>query len=140
MQKDFSGTVLTILFLLFTLFCFGQHQDSIDETGESKGLTKEDRKKEVRDYVSHHLLDSHDFGIFSYTDDSGKKHYVGFALPVILWDNGLQVFSSSKFNHGEDVAEVNGFMKQFEQMRQMMGQMGKMKGMMPGMGMPFPKR
>ncbi len=41
---------------------------------------------------------------------------------------------------GKDVAEVNGFMKQFEQMRQMMGQMGKMKGMMPGMGMPFPKR
>ncbi len=41
---------------------------------------------------------------------------------------------------GKDVNEVNAFMKQFEQMRQMMGQMGKMKGMMPGMGMPFPKR
>jgi len=37
---------------------------------------------------------------------------------------------------GKDIAEVNAFMKQFEQMRQMMGQMGKMKGMMPGMGMP----
>ncbi|HTM66548.1 MAG TPA: signal recognition particle protein [Flavipsychrobacter sp.] len=37
---------------------------------------------------------------------------------------------------GKEVAEVNAFMKQFEQMRQMMGQMGKMKGMMPGMGMP----
>ncbi|RYZ27891.1 MAG: signal recognition particle protein, partial [Sphingobacteriales bacterium] len=43
---------------------------------------------------------------------------------------------------GKDIAEVNAFMKQFEQMRQMMGQMGKMKGMMPGMGMgmPFGKR
>jgi F-type H+-transporting ATPase subunit a len=113
MQKNFSGTVLTILFLLSTIFCFGQHHDSIDETAESKeksskGLTKEDRKKEVRDYTNHHLLDSHDFSIFSYTDDSGKIHHVGFSLPVILWDNGLQVFSSSKFNHGEDVAEVNG--------------------------------
>lgn len=37
---------------------------------------------------------------------------------------------------GKDVAEVNAFMKQFDQMRQMMGQMNKMKGMMPGMGMP----
>lgn len=37
---------------------------------------------------------------------------------------------------GKDVQEVNAFMKQFEQMRQMMGQMNKMKGMMPGMGMP----
>jgi signal recognition particle subunit SRP54 len=37
---------------------------------------------------------------------------------------------------GKDIADVNNFMKQFEQMRQMMGQMGSMKGMMPGMGMP----
>lgn len=35
---------------------------------------------------------------------------------------------------GKDIAEVNAFMKQFEQMKQMMGQMNKMKGM--GMGMP----
>jgi len=35
---------------------------------------------------------------------------------------------------GKDIAEVNAFMKQFDQMKQMMGQMNKMKGM--GMGMP----
>src|SRR3954465_3470388 len=35
---------------------------------------------------------------------------------------------------GKDVNEVNAFMKQFEQMKQMMAQMNKMKGMgMPGM-------
>lgn len=39
---------------------------------------------------------------------------------------------------GKDIAEVNAFMKQFEQMRQMMAQMGKMRGMMPGMGMGMP--
>lgn len=39
---------------------------------------------------------------------------------------------------GKDISEVNAFMKQFDQMRQMMGQMNKMKGMMPpGMKMPF---
>jgi len=27
---------------------------------------------------------------------------------VILWDDGLQVFSSSMFQHGESVAEANG--------------------------------
>lgn len=43
---------------------------------------------------------------------------------------------------GKSIQEVNAFMKQFEQMRQMMGMMGKMKGMgMPGgMGMPFGRR
>lgn len=41
---------------------------------------------------------------------------------------------------GKDIAEVNAFMKQFDQMRQMMGQMNKFKGM--GMGMPgmMPRR
>ncbi|MBL7683393.1 MAG: signal recognition particle protein [Flavipsychrobacter sp.] len=40
---------------------------------------------------------------------------------------------------GKDISDVNAFMKQFDQMRQMMGQMNKMKGMMPGgMGMPSP--
>lgn len=41
---------------------------------------------------------------------------------------------------GKELAEVNAFMKQFDQMRQMMGQMNKMRGMMPpgGMGMKMP--
>jgi signal recognition particle subunit SRP54 len=38
---------------------------------------------------------------------------------------------------GKKVEEVNAFMKQFEQMKQMMGTMNKMKGM-PGMGMGMP--
>jgi signal recognition particle subunit SRP54 len=37
---------------------------------------------------------------------------------------------------GKDVNDVNAFMKQFEQMKQMMGMMNKMKGGGMGMGMP----
>ncbi len=38
---------------------------------------------------------------------------------------------------GRDIEEVNGFMKQFEQMKKMMSMMNKMPfgGRMPGMGM-----
>jgi signal recognition particle subunit SRP54 len=40
---------------------------------------------------------------------------------------------------GKTIQDVNAFMKQFEQMRQMMGAMGKMRGMgMPGMGGGMP--
>ena len=46
--------------------------------------------------------------MFSYTDDAGVDHHIGFPLPVILWDNGLQVFMSSEFHHGEAVAQSNG--------------------------------
>ncbi|WP_405023540.1 F0F1 ATP synthase subunit A [Mangrovimonas cancribranchiae] len=65
-------------------------------------------KEEIKEYIDHHLLDSHDFSLFSYTKDNGEHVYVGFPLPVILWDDGLKVFSSSKLHHGEAVAEAGG--------------------------------
>lgn len=64
-----------------------------------------DTKSKIKAFVKHHVLDSHDFTFFS--DEKEGVHY-GFSLPVIIWDNGLQVFSSSKFHHGEAVAESNG--------------------------------
>lgn len=67
---------------------------------------KGDLKTEIREYIMHHLLDSHDFNILSYTDDAGAVHHVGMPLPVILWDEGIKIFSSSKFHHGETVAQV----------------------------------
>lgn len=69
---------------------------------------KPDIKTEIKAYIEHHLLDSYDFSLYSYTTDEGEHKYIGFPLPVILVDNGLQVFSSSKFHHGETVAEHNG--------------------------------
>lgn len=64
-----------------------------------------DVKSKIKAFVKHHVLDSHDFTFFQ--DDVTGEHY-GFPLPVILWDNGFQFFSSSKFEHGEAVAESNG--------------------------------
>ena len=78
------------------------------EEAGAKPLTEEEKKEQERkEYVKHHLLDSHDFTLFSYGEGEHQSH-VGFPLPVILWDNGLHVFSSSKFHHGEAVAESNG--------------------------------
>ncbi len=73
------------------------------EIAEKEG--KDGLKAEIKEFIDHHLQDSHDFTLFS--DKESGKHY-GFPLPVILWDNGLKVFSSSKFHHGETVAEVDG--------------------------------
>jgi F-type H+-transporting ATPase subunit a len=71
--------------------------------GESKDL-----KTEIKEFINHHLQDSYDFHLFSYEDDAKVEHHIGFPLPVILWDNGLQLFSSSAFHHGESTAESNG--------------------------------
>jgi F-type H+-transporting ATPase subunit a len=59
----------------------------------------EGRKAVVKETVEHHLADSYEFHIVG---------SIGFPLPVILFDNGLKVFSSAKFHHGESVAEVDG--------------------------------
>lgn len=64
-----------------------------------------DTKEEIQEYIDHHLQDSHDFNFFS--DAETGAHY-GFPLPVILWDEGLKVFSSSRFHHGDEVVEVDG--------------------------------
>lgn len=106
MQRKTLVRLLSII-LLASSFTMTAKEPSKDST--QGGETKADRKQEVKDYVAHHLLDSHDFGLFSYTDDeTGEVHHVGFPLPVILWDDGLKIFSSSKFHHGETVAEVDG--------------------------------
>ena len=77
------------------------HESHVEEHG-AEPLTKRDK---VDAYIQHHLQDSHDFNFFS--DEEKGVHY-GFPLPVILFDNGLQIFSSSKLHHGEAVAEVDG--------------------------------
>lgn len=64
-----------------------------------------DLKSGIKEFINHHLLDSHDFTLS--TNSQTGEHY-GFSLPIILWDNGFQFFSSSAFHHGEKVAEHNG--------------------------------
>ncbi len=94
MQKKISVKIITVLLLLVSFVSFGKE--------EKKG----DIKSEIKAYIEHHLLDSHDFALTSYTNEAGEKVYWGFPLPVILWDDGLQVFSSSQLKHGKSVAQV----------------------------------
>jgi len=90
-----------LLFVLLTTIFSAHNTLYAKETDSSKDL-----KTEIKDYISHHLEDAYDFSLFSYTNDDGKHVYIGIPLPVILWDGGLQVFSSSKLHHGESVAHV----------------------------------
>ena len=64
-----------------------------------------DIKAKIDAFKQHHVLDAHEFSLFE--DEATGAHY-GFPLPIILWDNGVQFFSSSKFEHGHAVAESNG--------------------------------
>ncbi len=78
------------------------------EGPEASGNSPEDTKAEIKEFIAHHLQDSHDFNLYSYKNEAGEEVHVGFPLPVILWDEGLKVFSSSHLHHGEAVAEAGG--------------------------------
>lgn len=95
------------LFLIALLFAGGLFAKENEQNQEHLSA-KEIQKKEIKEYIMHHLQDSYDFSLFSYTNEAGEHVYFGAPLPIILWDNGLKIFSSSKFHHGETVAEVDG--------------------------------
>ncbi len=50
-----------------------------------------------------HVKDAHDWHILDY-----NGHAVSVPLPVILYDNSLHIFMSSKFEHGHAVVESDG--------------------------------
>lgn len=92
MMKNKVLSFLVLFTLLVPTYAFAEDAHSTEEG---------DVKTEIKEYINHHLKDSHDFGIW-------HAYGIEFPLPVILYDEGLHVFMSSKFHHGEDVAESNG--------------------------------
>lgn len=100
MHRKITITALTLLFFSLSLSSFA--------SGGGKDGKKQTKKEYIQEYIQHHLKDTYDFGLFSITQEDGSKEHIGFPLPVILWDNGLKIFSSSKFHHEETVAEVDG--------------------------------
>ncbi len=97
--------ILTLVLTSFTAFAGGEHSPSQDG-GQI------DTKDEINAYIKHHLADSHDFALYSYTNDANERKHVGFPLPVIVWTSkGLRTFMSSKFHHNDDghlVVDANG--------------------------------
>ena len=99
--------MLTFLFFAVTISVNATNNPVEVSSAEQESPVK-NLKTEIKEYINHHLLDSYDFTLFSYTNDAGEHQYIGAPLPIILIDNGIKVFSSSKFNYGESVAEVDG--------------------------------
>mgnify|MGYP004701123767 FL=1 len=98
---------ITFFMLILTVSIYAQIESN-NQNNTTKEGSVEKLKAEIKDYINHHLLDSHDFNLFSYTTDAGEHKYIGFPLPVILIDNGLVFFSSSKLKHGKSIVEVKG--------------------------------
>ena len=96
--------LFTFLVLLLTFSVSFASENPHGE--EAKPLTEQERiKNEVIEVKDHHLKDDYYYTLLS---DKEKGAHYGFPLPVILFDNGLKVFCSSEFHHGENVVEKDG--------------------------------
>ena len=93
---------LTIVAIaLFSISGYAVDSDKNQDPKKDGGQVN--TKTEVEEYILHHIKDSHDFSLFSYTSDSGERKHLGFPLPVILWSSeGLVTFMSSEFHHNDD--------------------------------------
>ncbi len=106
--KNFAkALILTVLAIPALASSSGSDNlDSVQkEQLETQVSDKEAEKREIKEFITHHLQDSHHFTIW-------HDMHIGFPLPVILIDGGLHIFSSSKLftEQGEDgaVAESKG--------------------------------
>jgi len=105
-QRTFKFLFL-ISILLTSKVVFAQHTENEGNDGGEINSPEE-----VKEYILHHIQDSHDFTLWSYTNDAGERKHVGFSLPVILYSSeGLVTFMSSEFHHNDDgthLVEKNG--------------------------------
>lgn len=105
-QRTFKFLFL-ISILLTSKVVFAQHTENEGNDGGEINSPEE-----VKEYILHHIQDSHDFTLWSYTNDAGERKHVGFPLPVILYSSeGLVTFMSSEFHHNDDgthLVEKNG--------------------------------
>ena len=109
-QQRFKFLVVTAI-LFFATSLFAQEIDlNTQKIEHSDGPVN--TKNKVDEYILHHIQDSHDFTLFSYSTDEGERKHFGFPLPVILWtSNGLTSFMSSEFHHndnGQVIVEKDG--------------------------------
>jgi len=87
----------TLFFIaIVTVFSIGninaQHHEAATNHSTNEHGEKLSIRDEIKAEIKHHLQDNHEF------------HLVGdlsIPLPVILWDNGLHLFMSSKFEESE---------------------------------------
>ena len=99
-QKTIKFLLIAVL-VLFSSTSFASKSDKKHDNQNDGGRVN--TKEEVEAYILHHIKDSHDFSLFSYTSDEGERKHIGFPLPVILWSSeGFVSFMSSEFHHNDD--------------------------------------
>lgn len=75
-----------------------------DEKEQAHSKKEKEGGFDANEVIFGHVLDAHEYHFLSYKGSDGNDHHATIPLPVILYSpqRGLDVFMSSKFNHGHD--------------------------------------
>ncbi|WP_338792543.1 F0F1 ATP synthase subunit A [Bernardetia sp. MNP-M8] len=99
-------TFLSVLFSLLTfsnLFAQDGQKDGINsnETDGHLDIEHVDEDKfDITEMINHHILDSHEWHLFTTVDENKEEHHYSIPLPLIVYTNGqFDVFMSSEFHH-----------------------------------------
>ena len=102
--------IIVFALALFTTTISAEATDNKNDNKSAAGQVNS--PEDVKEYILHHIKDSHDFTFWSYTNEAGERKHVGFPLPIIIWTSeGLVSFMSSEFHHNDDgsvLVEKNG--------------------------------
>ena len=116
----------TILLLFMTIFVMnGFAHDDISEKNTEKHdeiehKEKAEKKFNAGEMIMHHVKDAHEIHFLTLNEGKKDEKHISAYLPIILWDNGFKVFSSSHFyhnkkeSHGHEYYEYNGYVMSHE--------------------------
>ncbi len=84
--------------ILLTIFTFGMTISGSLSAADPGSTHEEKEELNVGELIFEHVLDAYDWHILTW-----KGHHVSVPLPIILYsaENGLTIFMSSKFEHGQ---------------------------------------
>src|SRR5690606_8684468 len=103
----FVAFVFALLPLVSNATTVEDSQEAVAENVHDSGVALDPSSQEFVDqFTQHHLMDDHFYSVYA---DAEKHIHYGFALPIILIDNGLKVFMSSEdFVYNGKVVEKDG--------------------------------
>ncbi|MCU4155202.1 F0F1 ATP synthase subunit A [Carboxylicivirga sp. A043] len=90
---------IRLIIVLIGFWAFTQTTFAANTAGQSS-----ENEFDPMEMIMHHIADAHEWHVISYKSD-GEERHITLPLPVILIDDGLHVFMSSAFHHGEEVVQ-----------------------------------
>jgi len=79
-----------------------EHADSHAEADHGSHDAHDKKPFNAGEMIMHHISDAHQIHIATLKEGTADEKHISIPLPVILWDNGLQLFSSKHFYHHPD--------------------------------------